>query len=135
MTVDTVDQQVITQQPITDSGVETVHTESHQVNTAGPGGSELSRRIVILLFGLVQVLIGLRFLLLVLDAREANGLVSGILNLSQPFVVPFAGLLQNDALHASGSVFDVTAIVAIVAWTILEVIVLKAVGIFRRQPA
>ena len=68
-----------------------------------------------------------------LDAREANGLVSGILNLSQVFVAPFEGILRTDALHAGSSTFDVAAIVAIVGWTILELIVIWAIGIFRRE--
>jgi hypothetical protein len=86
-------------------------------------------------FGLVQVVIGLRFVLLLLDAREGNALVSGILNISQLFVAPFEGILRTDALEASGSILDITAIVAFVGWTILELIVLWAVGIFRREPA
>ncbi|MBI2762172.1 MAG: YggT family protein [Chloroflexi bacterium] len=95
----------------------------------------MSRRIIVLIFGLVQVLIGLRFVLLLLDAREANGLVSGILNLSQVFVAPFDGILRTDALRSAGSTFDITAIVALIGWTILEMIILWAVGIFRREPA
>ena len=93
----------------------------------------MTRRVVVLVFGLIQLLIGLRFVLLLLDAREANGLVSGILNLSQLFVAPFEGILRTDALHSAGSVFDVTAVVALVGWTILELIVIWAVGIFRHQ--
>ena len=82
-------------------------------------------------FQLIQLVIGLRWVLLLLDAREANGLVSGILNVSQLFVAPFEGILRTDALHSAGSTFDVTAIVALVGWTILEIVVLWAVGIFR----
>ena len=93
----------------------------------------LGRRIVVLVFGLIQIVIGARIVLLLLDAREANGLVSGILNLSQVFVAPFEGILRTDALHAGGSTFDVAAIVAIVGWTILELIVIWAIGIFRRE--
>jgi hypothetical protein len=48
-----------------------------------PSGAEFIRRIVVLLFGLIQLVIGARIVLLLLDAREANGLVSGILNVSQ----------------------------------------------------
>ena len=70
-----------------------------------------------------------------LDAREANGLVSGILNISQVFVAPFDGILRTNNLHASGSIFDLTAIVAFVGWTIVEMLVLWAIGIFRREPA
>jgi hypothetical protein len=135
MPIDTVDQSVVTQGPGSASGQETVRTDSRNVSATGPGGSEMTRRVVLLLFGLVQVVIGLRIILLLLDAREANGLVSGILNISQLFVAPFEGILRTDALHSAGSILDVTAIVAIVGWTVLELIVLWAVGIFRRQPA
>ena len=114
---------------------EVVQTDSQRITRAGPGGSELGRRIVVLVFGLIQVVIGARIVLLVLDAREANGLVSGILNLSQVFVAPFEGILRTDALHAAGSILDITAVVAFVGWTVLELIVIGALGIFRREPA
>ena len=135
MAIDQVDRTVVTTEPATAAGQQTSRTDSRHVSTTSPGRSELSRRIIVLLFGLVQVLIGLRFVLLLLDAREANGLVSGILNVSQLFVAPFEGILRTDALHASGSILDITAIVAFVGWTVIEVIVLWAVGIFRREPA
>jgi hypothetical protein len=134
MAVNRVDQQVTTQTPSTSSGSETTRSDTRSVTATGPGGSEFIRRIVVLVFGLIQLVIGLRFVLLLLDAREANGLVSGILNLSQLFVAPFDGILRTDALHAAGSTFDVTALVALVGWTILEFIIIWAVGIFRRQP-
>ena len=110
-------------------------TESHRTTRTGPSGAEVTRRVVVLLFGLIQIVIGARIVLLLLDAREANGLVSGILSMSQLFVAPFDGILRTDALHAAGSILDITAIVAFVGWTILEVIVIWAVGIFRREPA
>jgi hypothetical protein len=114
---------------------EVVKTDSQRITRSGPGGSEMGRRIVVLLFGLVQVVIGARFVLLLLNAREANGLVSGVLNLSQLFVAPFEGVLRTDALHSAASIFDVTAVVAFVGWTVLELIVIWALGIFRREPA
>ena len=61
--------------------------------------------------------------------------MSGILNVSQLFVAPFEGILRTDNLHAAGSLLDITALVALVGITIVEVIVLWAVGIFRRDPA
>ena len=120
MATDQVDRTVVTQEPTV---------------TAGPGASEMTRRIVVLLFGLIQIVIGARIVLLLLDAREANGLVSGILNVSQLFVAPFEGILKADSLHNAGSVLDVAAIVAFVGWTVIELIVIWAVGIFRREPA
>jgi hypothetical protein len=133
MTIDQVDQSVVTQEP-TAAGHETVRTDSRRTTTTGFGRSEVTRRVVILLFGLIQIVIGARIVLLALDAREANSLVSAILNVSQLFVAPFEGILRTNVLHAAGSTLDIAAIVAFVGWTIIELIVLWAIGIFRREP-
>jgi len=137
MTMNQVDRTVVTEEPAagSDAGSATVRTESRSTSRSGPGASETTRRIVVLLFGLVQIVIGARIVLLLLDAREANGLVSGILNISQLFVAPFDGILRTDSLHAAGSVLDITAIVAFVGISVLELIVIWAIGIFRREPA
>ena len=143
MTIDQVDRTVVTEErppvagqttepPVTQ---ETVRTDSRQITRTGPGSSEMARRIIVLVFGLIQVVIGLRIVLLLLDARTGNALVSGILDISKIFVAPFEGILNSNALTAGGSTLDVAAVVAFVGWTILELIVLWAVGIFRREPA
>lgn len=141
MTVESIDRTVTTATPTTvvatgttpaGTAHETLQTASH-TTTSIPGRPELGRRIVVLVFGLIQIVIGARIVLLLLDARESNGLVSGILNLSQLFVAPFEGILRTNALHSGGSVFDVAAVVAIVGWTVLELIVIWALGIFRRE--
>ena len=101
--------------------------------TRTPSGGELAGRVVVLLFGIVQVLIILRIVLLLMNAREGNDLVAWILNASQIFVGPFEGMLNTNALHAGGSVLDVAAVLALIGWTVLEAIILAAVGIFRRE--
>lgn len=103
--------------------------------TRTPSGGEMAGRIVILLFGIVQVFIIARIVLLLLDAREGNDLVSFILNTSQIFVGPFEGILRTNALSSGGSVFDLAAVLALVGWTILEALILAAVGVFRREPS
>ena len=99
-----------------------------------PSGGEMLRRGVVLVFGIIQVLIVLRIVLLLLNAREGNDLVMFILNTSQVFVAPFVGIFNTDALRASGSILDIAAIAALVGWTILEVVVLWAVNLFKREP-
>jgi len=144
MNIEQVDRTVVTQVPtgatqqqtaLADPVQESVQTDSRRITRTGPGGSEMIRRVVILVFGLIQIVIGARIVLLLLDAREANALVSGILNVSQIFVAPFEGILRTDSLSRAGSVLDIAAVVALVGWTIIELIVLWAVGIFRREPA
>jgi hypothetical protein len=100
-----------------------------------PSGGAVAGRIVVFLFGIVQVLIILRIVLLLLNAREGNDLVAFILNTSQIFVGPFEGILQTNALRAGGSIFDVAAVLALVGWSLLEAIILAGVGVFRREPA
>ena len=92
------------------------------------------RRVVVLIFGIIQAFIVLRIVLLLLNAREGNDLVAFILNTSQLFVAPFVGIFNSNSLESSGSVLDIAAIAALVGWTILEVIVLWAVNLFRREP-
>lgn len=135
MVIEQSDQTVVTQGPATAAGQQTVRTDVQRTTLPGPGGSEFARRVIILVFGLIQIVIGARIVLLLLDAREANGIVAGILSISQLFVGPFEGILRTDALSSSGSTLDVTALLAFVGWTVLELIVIWAVGIFRRAPA
>jgi len=42
-------------------------------------------------------------------------------------------MLNVDNLKAGGSVFDIAAVLALVGWTVLEALILAAVGIFRRE--
>ena len=102
---------------------------------ARPSGGAVVGRIVIFIFGLIQVVILLRIILLLMNAREGNELVSFILNTSQIFVAPFDGILQTNALKAGGSIFDMAAVLALIGWSILEALILAAVGVFRREPA
>lgn len=134
MAIDQVDRTVVTQVP-SPAGGDEVRTDIRRTTESRPGGPEMTRRIIILVFGLIQVVLGARIVLLLLDAREANALVAGILNISQVFVAPFDGILRTGSLHAAGSVLDLAAIVALVGITVVELIVLWAVDIFRREPA
>jgi hypothetical protein len=99
-----------------------------------PSGGEMLRRVVVLIFGIIQTFIVLRIVLLLLNAREGNDLVAFILNTSQLFVAPFNGIFNRDALASGGSVLDIAAIAALVGWTILEFIILWAVNLMRREP-
>src|SRR5664279_1564820 len=105
--------------------------DTRETVTTGPSGVEVGQRIIGLVFGLIQLLIVGRIVLLLLDARTTNGLVSGILNLSQVFVAPFEGILRTNSLTNSGSVFDIAAALAFVGWTVIELVVISVLAVFR----
>jgi hypothetical protein len=97
-----------------------------------PSGPEYARRVVVFIFGILQLLIVLRIVLL-LVADRGNSLVKGIIDVSGVLVAPFEGILKTDALKSGGSVRDLAAVVALVGWTILELIIVAGIGIARRE--
>ena len=100
---------------------------------ARPTGASLVRRLVVLLFGIVQALIVLRIVLLLMQAVRSNEIVRFVLDASQVFVAPFEGMLRTNALSAGGSTLDVAAIVALIGWTIVEALALAIVNLARPE--
>lgn len=98
-----------------------------------PGVADYVGRIVKVLFAILQALLILRIVFLLLVANQNNSIVQSVLNLTDPFVNPFVNMFKtNDIRTSGGSVLDVPAVVALVAWSILEWIVLMIIGIFGR---
>ena len=117
--------------PVATGRTDRVYSET----TVSPSGGELTRRFVVLIFGIIQILIAARIVLLLLAAHPDNGLVSFIYQLSDLFVAPFNGIFNSDAVKAGRSIFDIAAVAALVGWTLLEAIVFWVVNLFRREPA
>jgi hypothetical protein len=118
----------------TESGASSNRTVTRRQLDVRPSNNETARRIVVLVFGLIQIVIGLRIVLLLLDARTGNFLVSLINGTGSVLTAPFEGILRLNAVAAGGSVLDVAAVVAFVGWTIIELIVIWSLGVFRHEP-
>jgi len=88
-------------------------------------------RLIVFIFGLIQLLIVLRIVLLLFAARQANDLVSAIYNISEVFVAPFRGILRIEEVQAGATALDIGAIVALIGWVVIELIVLALVRVFR----
>ena len=120
---------------VTESGGVSNRTTTSRHFDVRPSNNETTHRIILLVFGLIQIFIGLRIVLLLLNARTGNLLVAVVNNLGGFLVAPFGGILRISAVSSGGSVLDVAAVVALVGWTIIELIVIWSLGIFRRDPA
>jgi uncharacterized protein YggT (Ycf19 family) len=101
--------------------------------TTGPTGIELTRRVIGLAFGILQGLIVLRIILLLLVANRSNDIVQFILGVTTPFVAPFRDMFALDTIGSSGSVLDVAAIVALIGWTLVEMLILAIVNLGARR--
>ena len=110
-------------------------TETAHV-AAGPSGATTAARVVTFLFGVLQAALILRIILLLLVANTSNDIVQFVMNITQPFVDPFIGMLSLNRVTADqGSVLDVAAIVALIAWTLIEALILAGIRLFSRRTA
>ena len=108
-------------------------TTTERTRAAGPGGAAVIARFVMFLFGVLQVALILRIILLLLVANQGNDVVQLILNITDPFVEPFRGMFQLDRMKAGRQVLDIAAIVALIGWTLVELLVLALVRVFDRR--
>ena len=116
--------------------VTSIRTTDSASVPAGPGGATMASRIVTFAFGILQVLLILRVVLLLLVANQGNDIVHFVFGVTQPFVEPFLGMFTMNRVTADqGSVLDIAAIVALVGWTLVEALILAAFRIFSRRPA
>jgi YGGT family protein len=116
--------------------VNSVRTTESSYTPAGPGGATVASRVVTFAFGILQVLLILRIVLLLLVANPGNDVVGLIFGITQPFVEPFIGMFSLNRVEADqGSVLDIAAIVALIGWTLVEALILAAIRIFSRRPA
>jgi uncharacterized protein YggT (Ycf19 family) len=116
------------------AGVTAVRTTERASTPAGPGTSATLQRLVIFLFGLLQVALILRIILLLLVANPDNEVVELILTVTDPFVEPFRGMFALDRVgDAGGSFLDVAAVVALIGWTLVEALILALLRVFDRR--
>jgi uncharacterized protein YggT (Ycf19 family) len=109
-------------------------TTEQRYRAVGPGGAAVAARFVMFLFGVLQVALILRIILLLLVANPGNDVVQLILNLTDPFVEPFRGMFRLDRVTADqGSVLDIAAIVALIGWSLVEMLILALVRVFDRR--
>lgn len=92
-----------------------------------------SRNVIYYLLGLIEVLLGLRFLFMLLGANPRSGFTAFLYMISGIFISPFTGIFNplTTAGLVSRSVFDPATIVAMLiyalaAWGIVRLLWIKA---------
>src|SRR5919201_6810189 len=80
---------------------------------------------VYLVFGLVETLVLIRFLLLLLGANPDAGFAQFIYGITHGLVAPFAGLFVNP--QANGSVLELNSLVAMIMYALLAWLIAKVI--------
>ncbi len=105
-----------------DAEVEHDHVVVDSPATRNAGLFKLQEAIY-LLFGIVEVLIGIRFLLLAFGANPQAPFVAAIYSITAPFIAPFVGIFGTPRF--GGSVIEPHSIVAIVVYALLAWVLVK----------
>lgn len=71
------------------------------------------------LLGLLEVLLGLRFLFRLSGANTQNTVAEFIYSLSAPFIAPFSTLFVSPVSGGGANIFDVNVLIAMVVYAIL----------------
>jgi hypothetical protein len=82
---------------------------------------------IYLLFGILEGLLAIRFVLPLLGANPAAGFAQFVYSITRPFLAPFVGLFGT--ARFGGSVFEVNPLVAILVYALIAWVLVKAVGL------
>jgi len=83
------------------------------------------QNVIYLLFGILEGLLGIRFVLGVFGANPAAGFAQFVYGVTGPFIAPFAGLFGQPRFE--GSVFEFNSLVAIAIYALIAWVLVKIV--------
>ena len=86
-----------------------------------------AQRIIYYIFGIIQALILIRFILKLLAANPGSPFTQIIYNVSWVFVFPFNGVVPN--FTAGGTVFEWFSLIALVVYALISLALAKLIGL------
>ncbi len=80
----------------------------------------------------IEALIGIRFILLFINANKSNSLVNWVYEYSEPFVKPFYGITSS-TLELFGVKLDLNSLVALAFYMVVGYVVIELIKAFSRD--
>lgn len=90
-------------------------------------------RIAWTILGLIEILLGLRFVLKLIAANPDSGFGSLIYGVSGVFTAPFAGLVTTPV--TGGTVLELTTLIAMAVYALFFWIVVRVIGTVADRPS
>lgn len=117
-------------------GAQVVRTEQHvsepSLVARRAANAAWISQIIYFLFGVLNVLLGIRFVLLALAANQSSEFVRLIYGFTQPFVAPFLGIFGEPVLD--GSVIEWASPIAIIIYSLLAYAITRVIALAMRPP-
>lgn len=128
----------MSEQPTKETGQEPGTTEAAGSSEARPSRSERRRQglakatqIIWLVTGILEILIGIRFVLKLLGANPEAGFAQFVYGMTAVFLVPFNALFGSPS--AAGSVLEVSALVAMLVYALGAWIVVRVMWVILEE--
>lgn len=125
-----------TEKVVVTSTPNSLPVESVQTQTVTSRGSfsdffvSKTNQVIFSIIGIIDLLLALRILLLLFGANQV-GVASFIINITQIFVLPFAGIFPSQS--AGNSYLDVAAIIGIIMYIVLGIILGIIIDLFSNK--
>lgn len=89
--------------------------------------------VLLTMLGILEILLGFRFVLRIIAANPASGFAQFIYGASGLFLAPFSGLVRNPS--SEGMVLEVTTLIAMAVYALLFWIVLRIIPLVAERPS
>jgi len=127
--VDRRDETVVTQEP----GYAASEQVTRDVAAERRLGFYQVTRIIYTLLGILEIVLGLRFVLKLIAANPNSGFAVFIYGITAPFVAPFTGLV---ATPVSGTtILEVTTLIAMAVYALLGWVVVRVLQVVADRPS
>lgn len=104
-------------------------SDSH---TRADAADSVAARIMWFIAGVIAVLLGFRFVFILLGASSGNGFANFIYTASHPFAAPFFGLFSYKQQYGTAR-FELSTLVAIVVYLLVAYGIVKLIDILQRR--
>jgi uncharacterized membrane protein len=127
--VDRREETVVTQQP----GYAATEQVTHDVAAERRMQMFQFTQIVYTILGLLEILLGIRFVLHLIAANPNSGFAQFIYGITGPFVAPFTGLVSTPV--SGGTVLEVTTLIAMAVYALFFWIIMRVISIVTVRPS
>lgn len=93
---------------------------------------QLVAKVIYILLVAVEIILALRFILILLGANTSNQFMRLIISVSRPVVAPFSGLV-SDSITLWGFRIDLVSLVALIVLMLVAYGVLEIIRTFERH--
>ncbi|RPI50407.1 MAG: YggT family protein [Chloroflexi bacterium] len=129
VSVDRREEMVVTQQP----GYAATEQVTRDIAAEGRLRSALVTQVIGAILGLLEILLGLRFILKLIAANPNSGFAVFIYGITKPFLAPFTALVGTPT--SGETILEVTTLIAMAVYALFFWLVIRVVQIAANRPS